>query len=220
MAQERCVQLINLQAGNLESLRQAMRRLDISVREVTDGAQLDGSRAVILPGVGAFGAVARRAWATGIAQALRGAIERKQPLLGICLGMQLLADDSEEQGQGLGLGVIPGQVSRLPMGLTDYRVPNVGWRSIHPTAHCDERYKDIFSAGSFYHIHSYYVAPTDETAIWATLPFSDLEVPVAIGAGSVVGVQFHPEKSQDDGLDFLQAWTASVFGESSAGDAA
>lgn len=200
------VQIVNLNAGNLESLRQALKRLGIVYREVRKTEELNCYMPVVLPGVGAFGAVAKRLWQSGIGNWLQEAHSRCQPILGICLGMQLLGRGSDEDGADLGLDIIPGEVHKLPAAPPTFRVPNIGWCFVSSTSDCLDNYTAVLNNKTFYHIHSYFFEAECKKNVWATISFCNRDIPVAIARGATLGVQFHPEKSQEAGLDLLALW--------------
>jgi glutamine amidotransferase len=151
--------------------------------------------------VGAFGDGMASLMEQGLVEPIRNAANRGVPVFGICLGMQLLASESEEHGLHEGLGLIPGRVIRLAPTRPGFRVPNIGW--------CDTRVTRpsvLFGSatgGCFYHVHSFHFVPRDGASIAATIDYSDQEVVVAVEKENLFGVQFHPEKSQDDGLELL-----------------
>lgn len=150
---------------------------------------------VVLPGVGAFGdgmAALRR---QGLVEALRRHAATGRPLLGICLGMQLLADSSEEHGLHAGLGIVPGRVRRLAPDDPSLRVPNIGW--------CD------VDSASYYFAHGFHMVPDDPADAAQVFDYGG-PVVAAVRRGSVAGVQYHPEKSQDAGLEALAAFAAEA----------
>ena len=152
---------------------------------------------LVLPGVGAFGAAVERL-APG-RDAMRNAILGGLPTIGICLGMQLLFDASDE-GDGAGLGIIPGRVTRLAAK----RVPQIGWNGVDP---CDD--DRLFAAAPLpiaYYANSFVCRPNDEHFVTAWTTHESDRFPAAVRAGSAVGVQFHPEKSSSDGVRFLHAF--------------
>jgi glutamine amidotransferase len=144
----------------------------------------------------------------GLVEPIRRAARAGVPVFGICLGMQLLADESEEFGQHEGLGVLPGRVRKLP-GAPGFRVPNIGWCDVTP-----KRAGRLFPAGggTFYHVHSFYLEPKDPSVVAATIDFGGRDVAVAVETGNLFGAQFHPEKSQDDGLGVLAAFFDGLRG--------
>jgi len=191
-------------AGNLHSLVKALAAPDVIVRVETDpGAALDGD-ALVLPGVGAFGAAAERL-APGRA-AMAAALDAGLPCLGICLGMQLLFDGSDE-GTGEGLGVIPGRVRRL----TSARVPHIGWNAIEARGDGDDdALLDAAPLDVVYYAHSYVCEPRGVEVVRAWTEVGGDRFPAIVRRGQTVGVQFHPEKSSTAGVRFVQAFLASI----------
>jgi imidazole glycerol-phosphate synthase subunit HisH len=186
-------------AGNLHSLAKALEGAEVEVRVETDPVRAVARETdvLVLPGVGAFGAAADRL-APG-RDAMRAAIEGGLPTIGICLGMQLLFDGSDE-GAGAGLGVIPGRVTRLQT----VRVPQIGWNEVAPVP--SER---LFAAAPLpmaYYANSYVCRPASVTAVTAWTEHEGDRFPAAVRAGRAVGVQFHPEKSSAPGVAFLRAF--------------
>jgi imidazole glycerol-phosphate synthase subunit HisH len=165
---------------------------------------------VVLPGVGAFANVMKSLRQRGLDRAVTEAASKNIPILGICLGMQLLVESSEEYGNHAGLGLIPGRAIRLHPNLDEERVPNIGWRDVNPKKPTVLFPKQI-EPHSFYFAHSYYLDLQLEY-IAASINFGGSEVPVALEKDNIWGVQFHPEKSQDAGLDLLDRWTANFMG--------
>jgi glutamine amidotransferase len=193
------VTLFDYGAGNLHSLAKALDGRATSVRIETDPARAvgTGTDVLVLPGVGAFGAAAERL-APG-RDAMRAAILRGLPTIGICLGMQLLFDGSDE-GDGAGLGVIAGRVTRLRA----VRVPQIGWNQVVSV----ER-EPLFAAARLemvYYANSYVCRPADTDAVTAWTEHEGDRFPAAVRAGRAVGVQFHPEKSSTQGVRFLRAF--------------
>ena len=200
------IQLINASSGNLASLKHAFAYLGVSCKEILTSGDIDEFNPIVLPGVGSFGTIAKRIGHLGIRDRLRRAHSNGQPILGVCLGMQMLGCESDEGNKSEGLGLIPGHVKRLPKTTLDYRVPNIGWHFVTATANCQEKYASVLDKRVFYHLHSYYLEPEKSHSILATIKFSDKAIPVAVASGATVGFQFHPEKSQEDGIELLAAW--------------
>ena len=191
------VTIFDYGAGNLHSLAKALEGDGVRVLVETDPSRAVDTDGLVLPGVGAFGAAAERL-APG-REAMRAAIARGLPTIGICLGMQLLFEASEE-GEGAGLGVIPGRVTRL----NAVRVPQIGWNAVDPTGT-----EPLFSRAPVpmaYYANSYVCRPTDPRAVTAWTEHEGDRFPAAVRAGRAVGVQFHPEKSSGDGVRFLHAF--------------
>jgi glutamine amidotransferase len=193
------VTLFDYGAGNLHSLAKALEGPDVTVRIETDPRRAVEERpaVLVLPGVGAFGAAAERL-APG-RDAMREAILGGLPTIGICLGMQLMFDESDEGGGG-GLGVIPGRVTLLRAE----RVPQIGWNAVEPVPG-----DALFAAAPLpiaYYANSYVCRPTDARVVTAWTEHEGDRFPAAVRAGRAVGVQFHPEKSSAQGVHFLRAF--------------
>jgi glutamine amidotransferase len=190
------VTIFDYGAGNLHSLAKAMEGAEVEVRIEEDPTRATATDVLVLPGVGAFGAAAARL-APG-REAMRDAIVAGLPTLGICLGMQLLFDASDE-GTGAGLGVIAGRVSRLEAE----RVPQIGWNALESTR------DPLFDAAPLsiaYYANSFVCRPVDASGVIAWSEHEGDRYPAAVRAGSAVGVQFHPEKSSTAGVRWLHAF--------------
>jgi glutamine amidotransferase len=190
------VTIFDYGAGNLHSLAKALEQADVIVRIETDPARAAEADALVLPGVGAFGAAAARL-APGRA-AMRGAIAGGLPTIGICLGMQLLFYSSDE-GAGAGLGLIPGRVSRLAAE----RVPQIGWNTLIDVR---DPLLEVAPLPIAYYANSFVCRPTDESTVTAWSEHEGDRFPAVVRAGSALGVQFHPEKSSTAGVRFLHAF--------------
>jgi glutamine amidotransferase len=196
------VAVINHGLSNLNSI---VRALEVcgAVPVVTNSpAELAGVNRIVLPGVGAFGAAIERLRALGMDRALVAEVDRRSvPVLGICLGMQLLADRSTEGGEHAGLGLIPGDVERLqPSGAE--RVPHVGWNSV-TIERDDLLFSGIAPGSDFYFVHSFHLRCRSPQDVLATTDYGG-GFTAAARHGSVWAVQFHPEKSQRVGLQLLR----------------
>jgi glutamine amidotransferase len=191
------VTIFDYGAGNLHSLAKALEMDDVSVKVETDPAHAVDTDVLLLPGVGAFGAAVERL-APG-REVMRAAIRGGLPTLGICLGMQLLFDASDE-GEGAGLGIVPGRVTRLAA----QRVPQIGWNEVVPAP--AERLFLRAPLLMAYFANSFVCRPADERSVIAWTTHEGDRFPAAVRAGSAVGVQFHPEKSSSDGVRFLHAF--------------
>jgi glutamine amidotransferase len=196
------VTLFDYGAGNLHSLAKALEAAGAEIRVETDPAlAVRDTDALVLPGVGAFAAAAERL-APG-RDAMRSALGSGLPALGICLGMQLLFDESDE-GPGAGLGVIPGRVTRLAAT----RVPQIGWNAI------DAARDPLFTTSGLemaYYANSFVCRPAaGDAPVTAWSEHEGDRFPAAVRRGSVVGVQFHPEKSSAPGLAFVRAFVESI----------
>lgn len=186
------VLLFDYGTGNLHSLRKAM---ELQGARVTIGTAVAHADVLVLPGVGAFGAAACRL--EPHRDGIREAVSSGRPVLGICLGMQLLLDDSAE-GTGAGLGIIPGTARRL----RTTRVPHMGWNVVTPCA--TEPLFHGIDGERFYFANGYVAEPADATATTAVTRHEADLFPAVIRAGNTIGVQFHPEKSGPAGLRLLR----------------
>ena len=198
-------------AGNLHSLAKALEVDGAEIAVESDVRRAIDTDVLVLPGVGAFGAACERF--ASEREAMRDAIRRGLPTIGICLGMQLLFDESDE-GPGAGLGVIPGRVARLRAE----RVPQIGWNSVEPRAG-----DPLFRAAPLdvaYYANSFVCRPADESVVMAWSTHEGDRYPAAVRRGATVGVQFHPEKSSTAGLAFVRAFVKSVATRDSRRDAA
>jgi glutamine amidotransferase len=191
---------------NLDSIRRAVEQCGGTPRIVRDPAPLGEVDRIVLPGVGSFAAAMRNLAAAGFDRALPEELARRRvPFLGICLGMQLMAERSEEGGATKGLGLLPGDVVRLVPRAADERVPHIGWNEIEAKPGA-ALFDGTASGTDFYFVHSYHVrCGTDWAA--AKTPYCGGFVS-AVERGHVFGVQFHPEKSQKAGFDVLRRFLA------------
>jgi glutamine amidotransferase len=204
------VTLIDYGGSNLRSVQKALETVGAPVRVSADPDEVRRAARLVLPGVGAFGAGMAALRARGLAAATVAAVEAGASLLGICLGMQFLFDDSDEMGQHAGLGLIPGQVTRFPADRRaagrPLKVPHVGWNEIDP-AGSHPLLAEIAPGAHAYFVHSYYCAPRDEADVLARADYGGPFAAV-VGRGRVYGIQFHPEKSQRVGLRILANYAA------------
>ncbi len=202
------IAIVDMGIGNLGSVYRALERIGAPLAVKAGPQEVKRAAAVLLPGVGAFGDGMASLAAQDLIEPLRRTAAAGTPLFGICLGMQLLAEASEEHGNHPGLGLVRGRVVRLSATDPAFRVPNIGWCDVVPT-----RPSTLFpdgAGGTFYHVHSYRLEPADPAIITAAIAFSGSPVAVAIEQGNLFGVQFHTEKSQDAGLDLLAAFLAHL----------
>jgi len=184
--------------GNLLSVQKAFERLGHPATVVRSGREITEADKLVLPGVGAFGQAMENLKEKKLLAPLRNAVGAGMPLLGICLGLQLLFDGSEEHGHHEGLGIFRGEVRKIP---TDVKVPHIGWNQVHITQK-SPLLEGIPDDAFFYFVQSYYVAPRDEDCVAGTTHYGVTFASVVTRA-KVFGVQFHPEKSQTVGLRLL-----------------
>ena len=207
------VVIVDYGLGNLRSVAAAITEIG-GVPEVT--SDLDAIRRaerIILPGVGAFGVAARRLETSGIGPAILASASQGVPVLGICLGMQLLFERGNEFGWSSGLGLIQGDV--LPIlgqdNNEELRGTHIGWRalSVSPSQQNHPLWKGILGGDSFYFVHSFSAASVNTSNVLATVTYGQKELIVAAARGNVSGVQFHPEKSGRPGLRLLKNFLAA-----------
>jgi glutamine amidotransferase len=201
------VTVLDYRMSNLRSAVKALERLGATATVARSPDEVGEPDALLLPGVGHFGEAARRIVASGLDQPVRAAVADGTPLLGICLGMQLLFETSEENPGSRGLGVLPGAVRRLR---TSEKVPHIGWSEV------TWREGAVLAPASsgphertYYFVHSYACVPEDPADVLGTADHG-VEFVAAAGRGAVAGVQFHPEKSSDAGIGLLGRWLDSV----------
>ena len=199
------IAIVDYGVGNLFSLASSVKSLGLEVTITRDAAELRAADHILLPGVGAFADAMDKLTATGLVPVLKEETQHT-PLLGICLGMQLLFDKSYEFGEHEGLGLIPGQVCPLAPDLTDpaLKVPHIGWNALDITRPDDPLFKYVQNGEYVYYVHSFYA----KGCAASTLATSEYSIPVtgAVRRGLVYGTQFHPEKSGNTGLRLLKAF--------------
>jgi glutamine amidotransferase len=199
------IAIVDYGVGNLFSLRSSLQALGLAAEVTGRAEELRGAERIILPGVGAFGDARRKLDATGLIPVIQEEA-RKKPLLGICLGMQLLFERSFEYGEHPGLGLVPGQVVDLRGDLSDraLKVPHMGWNSLQIVK--DDPLFRYFKEGEYvYYVHSFY-ARGCAPATLGTSQYGNVAVTGVVRNGYVYGTQFHPEKSGDAGLRLLRAF--------------
>ncbi len=193
------IAIIDYGAANIHSIEKALEQVGAQVR-VTDDPQIVGeARAVVLPGVGAGGTAMARMTERGLDDAIRNATQQGKPFLGICLGMQLLAQHHDE-GEVAGLGLFSGEVRRIPHGP---KIPHMGWNQVRPLQDNLPIFAGVPSDAYFYFVHSYYVEPYDQHGVAGVTDYGSPFCSV-IATEQVWGTQFHPEKSGAVGQQMLK----------------
>ena len=195
--------VIDYGMGNLRSVSKAIEHLGRTVYVGSNARKLSRVRKLILPGVGAFGDAIRELKKLKLISLLREAVERGIPLLGICLGLQLFFERSEESPHVQGLGIWRGSVVRLkPSSQATYKVPHMGWNQVNlkQRSWMVSNVKDKYH---FYFVHSYYARPKDRNLIVGVADYG-IQIPAILASATVCAVQFHPEKSQHAGLQILK----------------
>ncbi|MBQ8683030.1 MAG: imidazole glycerol phosphate synthase subunit HisH [Clostridia bacterium] len=198
------IAIIDYGVGNLFSLQSSFAAIGAEAVVTADPAVIRVADRILLPGVGAFEDAARKLRDSGMAALLIELAATGKPIMGICLGMQLLLDKSYEYGEHAGLGLISGNVSPIrPVVPAEYKVPHIGWNALHFGAGKHPLFKYINEGDCVYFVHSYYA--TDCPAVIATTEYH-AELTAAVAKGNVMGCQFHPEKSGTVGLNILRAF--------------
>lgn len=195
------ISIIDYGAGNLKSVQNALAYLECPSRIIDDPRELMASQAAILPGVGAFGDAMNSMNRTGFADAVREYAASGRPLLGICLGMQLLFDASEESPGVQGLSVLPGTLRRIP-NTDGQKVPHMGWNSLQ-MIQTGGVFRGIAQGSYVYFVHSYYLSCSGDDFIAAATQYG-VPIGAAVQKGNVAATQFHPEKSGEVGLTMLR----------------
>lgn len=198
------ITIIHYGLGNLFSLQRSLSFLGLESEITSDPAKIKQAQRLILPGVGGFPDAMERLEQTGLDKAIVQAVQASVPLLGICLGMQLLFEKSMEYGLHQGLGLLPGSVrpltERLPSNL---KSPHMGWNQLHIVKEIPIL-KNVAEGDFFYYVHSYYAAAND--SVLAAVSDYGFAIPGVVGKHNVFGVQFHPEKSGEAGLCILKSF--------------
>lgn len=198
------IAIIDYGMGNLHSVSKALERLDYEYVISDDKQIIKQAEGVILPGVGAFSDAMKQLRQTGLDTVIKEVAEQGKPLLGICLGMQLLFSTSAEGGEHEGLGLLAGHVRRLPgISITGvrYKVPHMGWNLLHLYKKEHPLLQEI-EGGYTYFVHSYFIDQMDPNDLIAYADYYE-KVPAIVGRNNVMGMQFHPEKSGETGMHLL-----------------
>lgn len=202
------IAIIDYGMGNLRSVEKALAHVGAQAAVTQDPEVLEKATGVVLPGVGAFAQAMDNLKAAGLVEPIRRAIASGKPFLGICLGLQLLFETSEERfgddaALPRGLGIVPGRVRRFPAGP---KVPQIGWNTLlFPKA--TRLFAGVDEGSYVYFVHSYYAEPADPAVVAAVTEYG-IEYCSAVEAGNVMAVQFHPEKSSRVGLQILSNFAA------------
>ena len=202
--------IIDYDMGNLGSVTNAFKFLKLDARLVRRPEELDGCSAVVLPGVGAFGDCMRHLAERGLVERIRDWVGEGKPYLGMCLGLQVLFEESEESPGVEGLGLLKGKVKRFQLP-PEYKVPQIGWNVVDQVKPDCPLFDGIDNRAYFYFVHSYYVAPASEDMVAGRTDFG-MDYTSAVWQGNLMAVQFHPEKSQKDGLHMVRNFASRVAG--------
>jgi glutamine amidotransferase len=203
------IAIIDYGMGNLRSVQKGFERIGAEATVTRDSDVIAGAAGVVLPGVGAFGACMENLRGYGLVDVVRRVVERGTPFLGICLGMQLLFEESEEFGPVQGLGLLRGRVVRFrERDDPEFRIPHMGWNQIQARQQTPAL-RGIADGAAVYFVHSYYVEPADPTVIATTTDYGG-EFVSAVARERLFACQFHPEKSQRIGLSILRNFADTV----------
>lgn len=204
------IAVVDYGAGNLRSVKNALLAVGLEPVVSGDPDEIYQADAVVVPGVGAFGDNMAALRQKGLIEVLeRMVLEEKKPCLGICLGMQFLADKSYENGEHHGLGWIPGEVKLIEPDSPEFRIPHMGWNDVEFTDRCP-LFKDLpTDPPVFYFVHSYHFVPQDPDCIAASC-YHGTQVTAAVWRDNIFGVQFHPEKSQENGIKLLENFASLI----------
>ncbi|MEC1180663.1 imidazole glycerol phosphate synthase subunit HisH [Metasolibacillus meyeri] len=195
--------IIDYGMGNLFSVEQALKRLGVDVTVTADREQLDAMDALILPGVGAFPDAMKRLHDAGLTSFIEST---KKPLLGICLGMQLLFEESDEVAYTKGLGIFSGRITKFQ---NIPRIPHMGWNDLQ-FAQMPNWLTSLQEERFVYFVHSFYASELKREELVAFADYYDVQVPGIVAKNNFTGMQFHPEKSGQFGLFLLQQWLEGV----------
>lgn len=197
--------VIDYGMGNLFSVEQALKRLEADVIVTSDEAELEKADALLLPGVGAFPDAMKRLEETGLIDFIKNT---KKPLLGICLGMQLMFEDSEEVAPTKGLGIFNGSIKRFT---NVPRIPHMGWNDLQLAATPDWLAEKELPADRYvYFVHSFYATGLQSEQLVASADYGGVTVPGIVAKDNFTGMQFHPEKSGAFGVFLLKSWLEGV----------
>lgn len=204
------IAIIDYDAGNIKSVEKALIALGEQVKLTREPEEILAADGVILPGVGAFGDAMERLEGYGLVETIKQVAERRIPFLGICLGLQLMFDSSEESPGVKGLGLLPGKIVRIPDdgGL---KVPHIGWNNLK-FPHAGRLFQGLPEDSYVYFVHSYYLQAQEESIVTATTEYGTL-IHASVEKDNIFACQFHPEKSSGVGMKILQNFVAIVNGE-------
>ena len=195
------IAIIDYDAGNIKSVEKALKKLGQEVTITRDAEVILHADKVILPGVGAFGDAMSNLKKYRLDEVIYQVVEKGTPFLGICLGLQLLFEKSDESKGVAGLGILEGEICRIP-DCEGLKIPHMGWNSLHLTN--DGRlFRGIEEGAYVYFVHSYYLKAKDEAIVKATTEYST-HIHASVEKGNVFACQFHPEKSSDVGMQILK----------------
>ncbi|GCA67848.1 imidazole glycerol phosphate synthase subunit HisH [Mediterraneibacter butyricigenes] len=195
------IAIIDYDAGNIKSVEKALISLGQEVCVTRDADEILQADKVILPGVGAFGDAMEKLHRYGLVDVIRKVVEKKTPFLGICLGLQLLFERSDEASGVEGLGILKGEVLKIPAA-EGLKIPHMGWNSLQ-LKHNGKLFQNLGEETYVYFVHSYYLKAEDPSIVKATTEYG-VSIDASVEQENVFACQFHPEKSSDAGLQILK----------------
>lgn len=195
------IAIIDYDAGNIRSVEKALQFLGQEVKITRDREEIFGADKVVLPGVGSFGDAMGKLHQYGLVEVIRQVAEKKTPFLGICLGLQLLFERSDESPGVEGLGILKGEILRIPEG-EGRKIPHMGWNSLE-LRNQGRLFAGISGEPYVYFVHSYYLKARDEQIVKATTEYG-VTIHASVEQDNIFACQFHPEKSSDTGLKILK----------------
>lgn len=202
------IAVVDYGMGNRRSVEKALGRVGAQALVTADHEKIAAADGLVVPGVGAFPPAMAALRATGLDGVICDRATAGVPVLGLCLGMQLLFEGSEEHGGAEGLGLLGGRIRALRAG--DLKLPHIGWNEVHWTR-ADALRADLPDPSSFYHVHSFVAEPADAEDVLGVCEYGEA-FPTVVSRGNVHGVQFHPEKSSAHGLGLLANFSALCVG--------
>lgn len=195
------IAMIDYDAGNIKSVEKALQKLGADVVITKDPQEILNADKVILPGVGSFGDAMNNLKKYGLDEVIHQVVEKGTPFLGICLGLQLLFERSDESPEATGLGILKGEILRIP-DAEGLKIPHMGWNSLH-LQNNGRLFNGLKENDYVYFVHSYYLKAEDESIVKATTNYS-VNIHASVEKDNVFACQFHPEKSSDVGLQILK----------------
>lgn len=195
------IAIIDYDAGNIKSVEKALQKLGQEVAVTRDAEKILSADKVILPGVGAFGDAMENLRKYHLDEVIYQVVEKGTPFLGVCLGLQLLFEKSDESEGVQGLGILEGEILRIP-DCEGLKIPHMGWNSLH-LQNSGRLFQGVDENAYVYFVHSYYLKAKDEKIVKATTEYST-QIHASVEKGNVFACQFHPEKSSDVGLQILK----------------